>query len=60
MKRPNKCPKCQSNNIIGMEYDYLSPYHYDGISELVCQDCGYRENRFTGQELKDGEFAKWN
>jgi transposase-like protein len=54
-----KCEKCQSTNIIGIEYDYLSPYHYDGISEWRCEDCGYRINRFTGQELKEGEIAKW-
>lgn len=55
-----KCLKCQSENVIGIEYDYLSKNHYDGISEWRCQDCGYRENRFTGQELKDGEEATWN
>jgi len=54
-----KCEKCQSTNMIGIEYDYLSPEHYDGISEWRCQDCGYRINRFTGQELKEGEIANW-
>jgi len=56
----DKCEKCQSTNIVGIEYSYLDPHHYDGVSEWLCRDCGYRINRFTGQELKEGEVAKWN
>ncbi len=52
---PNKCPKCGSTNIIGVEYAYDSPYYYDGVSEWQCE-CGYREGRFSGRELKDGEY----
>lgn len=25
---------------------------YDGVSEWRCPDCDYRENRFTGEEIK--------
>lgn len=50
-----KCPKCESTNIIACEYWYGSPERYDGISEYQCKDCHYRQGRWTGQELKDGE-----
>ena len=49
-----KCPKCGSNYIVAIEYDYLDKEHYDGISEYKCLNCGYRQGRWSGQELKDG------
>ncbi len=48
------CPKCKSKNIIGWEYGYPSPESYDGISEWQCNDCGYRQGRWSEEELKDG------
>lgn len=48
------CPKCQSKNIMGIEYFYSEPEDYDGISEYDCRDCGYREGRWTHKELKEG------
>lgn len=39
---------------IGVQYDYTSPEHYDGISEWVCPDCRRREGRWTGSVLTDG------
>lgn len=54
----NKCKKCESKNIIGIEYGYMDEEHYDGISEWRCGDCGYREGRWTGKELKDGDVEK--
>jgi transposase-like protein len=51
-----QCPKCKSKNIIAMEYGYPCPESYDGISEYRCIDCQYRQGRWTGQELKDGEI----
>lgn len=48
------CPNCSSANIILIEYGYPSPESYDGISEYKCIDCGYREGRWTGKELKTG------
>lgn len=50
-----KCSKCGSRNIILIEYDYLSPNHYDGISEIQCNDCGVRIGRWSGKILKEGE-----
>lgn len=43
---------------IGVEYGYDAPAgcHYDGVSEWRCPDCGYREGRWSGRELADGEF----
>lgn len=54
----NKCPKCQGENIIMMEYGWPSKEMYDGISEYDCQDCGYRQGRWSGKELKKGYIEK--
>ena len=54
----NKCTKCGSTNIIGVEYGYPHPEQYDGISEWKCQDCGYREGRWSGKWLQDDEIEK--
>ena len=51
-----KCKKCGSQNIILVEYAYGHPNRYDGISEIFCNDCKARTGRWTGNELKDGEF----
>ena len=50
-----QCPRCNSLDIIGIEYSPNHPNHYDGISEWVCNDCGYREGRFSGKELLEDE-----
>jgi len=56
----NQCPKCGNTQIWGREYSYDSPQYYDGISEWWCNPavggCGYRQGRWTGQELHDGEI----
>lgn len=31
-----KCKKCESENIIMVEYDMMHPEHYDGVSEILC------------------------
>ena len=49
------CKKCNSENIILIEYGF-GPYRYDGISEIKCNDCDIRIGRWTGNELKEGEF----
>lgn len=41
-----------------VEYDLLHPDHYDGVSEIECRDCGARVGRWSGKELKEGEFEK--
>ena len=46
----DKCIKCNSTNLIGMEYAD-GDYRYDGISEYDCQDCGSRFGRWSGKEL---------
>jgi len=54
-----KCPKCKtssSKNILGVEYWYAHPEHYDGISEWNCNKCGTRWGRWTGQILKEGQW----
>jgi ssDNA-binding Zn-finger/Zn-ribbon topoisomerase 1 len=46
------------SEVIGVEYTYTSPEHYDGVSEWLCPNCGRREGRWTGKVLADGEFEK--
>lgn len=62
-----KCPACDTQlayardgqiyyRTIGVEYGYDHPARYDGVSEWRCPDCGYREGRWTGRTLGDGEY----
>lgn len=53
-----KCKKCGSTNIVGVEYAYPCPERFDGVSEWKCLDCGFRIGRWSGKELKDGEIEK--
>ena len=54
----NQCPKCDSKNIVMIEYWYTHPERYDGVSEYECKDCGYRQGRWSGKELKGDEYEK--
>lgn len=54
----DQCKKCESKNIILVEYDLIHPDHFDGVSEIVCQDCGVRIGRWTGKELGPDETEK--
>ena len=56
IKNMKICPKCKSKNILMIEYGYPCPESYDGISEYRCEDCKYRQGRWTGNELKKGEI----
>lgn len=51
---PRKTPGVYSR-VIGVEYGYGHPHRYDGVSEWRCPDCGYREGRWTGRPLREGE-----
>lgn len=54
------CTNCGSENIMAIQYGYPHPEHYDGVSEYLCQDCGYREGRWSHQELKEGySESRW-
>ena len=52
------CKKCGSKNIVMIEYSWDSPEHYDGVSEIMCNDCGARFGRWSGKELAEGESEK--
>jgi len=41
--------------MIGVEYYWKSPNHYDGVSEWECLTCHSRVGRWTGNILKEGE-----
>ena len=49
-------PTTHFSRVIGIEYSYDHPEHWDGVSEWMCPDCGYREGRFTGNALAEGDF----
>lgn len=53
-----KCPKC-GNDIydlmLDIEYAFVHPEHYDGVSERKCMECGTRWGRWSGRVLLDGE-----
>lgn len=44
--------------VIGVEYEYGEPEHYDGVSEWRCPHCGYREGRWSGRELAEGDVER--
>ena len=49
------CPKNKKHKVILIEYGYIDPYRYDGISEIKCLTCGIRYGRWTGRVLGEGE-----
>ncbi len=54
----NVCPSCKgdvTDNLHGLQYEPGHPEEYDGISEWHCPYCGYREGRWTHQELLEGQ-----
>ena len=54
----NKCKKCNSENVIFVEYSWDHPEHYDGTSEVECLTCGARFGRWSGKELGPNEYEK--
>lgn len=48
------CETCQKS-LVGIEYRYDHPNHYDGISEWECLGCKIRVGRWTGKVLDEGE-----
>jgi hypothetical protein len=44
-------------NMMGVQYAYDHPQHYDGLSEWRCTVCGARFNACTGQLLADNEIV---
>lgn len=49
------CPINKDHKVILIEYDYTSPNHYDGVSEIRCLDCNKRFGRWTKKELINNE-----
>jgi hypothetical protein len=39
-----------------VEYDHNNPEYYDGISEIMCLECGTRFGRWTGKEFFDSNY----
>jgi hypothetical protein len=46
------------SRVIGVEYAYDDPGHYDGVSEWRCPDCGRREGRWSGRPLQGDDFER--
>lgn len=53
-----QCPICGCTKLNLIEYAYDHPEHFDGVSEIVCTNCQKRFGRWSGRELKAGEFEK--
>jgi metal-dependent hydrolase (beta-lactamase superfamily II) len=53
-----KCKKCESENIVFVEYSHDHPDHYDGISEIQCLECSTRFGRWSNKELAPNESEK--
>lgn len=51
----DECPYCHGE-MIGVEYSYDSPYHYDGISEWDCLKCNKRFGRWSKKVLGENEY----
>ena len=51
------CKKCNKENIVSVQYRGTTE-DYDGISEYECIDCWYRQGRWSGKELLEGELEK--
>lgn len=44
------------SKLIGVEYPYDMPEHYDGVSEWECPFCHTRWGRWTGRVLTGDEY----
>jgi hypothetical protein len=53
-----RCPQCGKYEVMGHEYSYNEPQHYDGVSEWVCPACNIRWGRWSGKLLADGEYER--
>ena len=53
-----RCKKCNSDNIVFVEYAWDHPEHYDGVSEVDCLACGARFGLWSGKELGPDESEK--
>lgn len=51
--RANYGNKTHFRRLIGIEFPYDHPEHYDGISVWACPDCDGKWDRFTGKERPD-------
>jgi len=45
-------PPYKFSRIVGVEYAYDHPQHYDGVSEWQCPDCKHSWPRFTTARSK--------
>lgn len=55
----DSCPICNEvGHMMGVEYAYGHPEHYDGVSEWHCLKCGRRFGRWSKRILGDNEFEK--
>lgn len=46
------------SRLVGVEYLRGHPGRYDGVSEWVCPDCGYREGRWSGRALVGDDYER--
>lgn len=48
---PCTCPPRYYSHLVGVEFPYDHPEHYDGVSQWMCPSCGTRWNRWTREEI---------
>lgn len=58
MGRDEKCNICGNTEYCGVEYDWCSNNHYDGVSEWRCLKCNTRYGRWTDKILEENEEEK--
>jgi len=51
-----ECLRCGSTSIRKIQYSPDHPGHFEEWSELDCNDCGYREGRWSKRELKGNDY----
>ena len=52
-----KCT-CDEKHLLGIQYAWNDPEHYDGVSEWQCTLCGQRVGRWSGRVLMGDDMEK--
>lgn len=51
------CPQCKKKTLKPVRYKPGTDFAINGVSEINCTNCGYRECKFCHKELKGHEKA---
>ena len=53
------CPKCNEKALKPITYEPNTEFAINGVSEVKCENCGYRECHWCHKELHGDERAKF-